>query len=69
MSFLTRTILRSRAAPLRLSTTSTRPFHVSAARAALSESDHSKRGFQRHLFIHIEQSKEESMVTDTIPEV
>ncbi|CAD6584539.1 MAG: hypothetical protein ASARMPRED_001790 [Alectoria sarmentosa] len=40
MSFLTRTALRSRASPLRLTPISTRPFHITSARAALSESDH-----------------------------
>lgn len=40
MSFLTRTALRSRASPLRLTPISTRPFHITSARSALSESDH-----------------------------
>ncbi|KAL9070006.1 MAG: hypothetical protein Q9161_005179 [Pseudevernia consocians] len=40
MSFLTKIALRSRASPLRLAPISTRPFHITSARAALSESDH-----------------------------
>ncbi|KAK4696283.1 hypothetical protein P7C71_g1605, partial [Lecanoromycetidae sp. Uapishka_2] len=39
MSFLTRTLLRSRTA-LQPASISSRPFHVSSVRAALSESDH-----------------------------
>ncbi|KAF6229171.1 hypothetical protein HO133_007287 [Letharia lupina] len=40
MSFITRIALRSRASPLRLAPISTRPLHVTSARAVLSESDH-----------------------------
>ena len=43
MSFLTRTAFRSRASPLRLTPISTRPFHITCARAVLSESDHGGR--------------------------
>ncbi len=44
MSFLTRTTLRSRTT-LCLVSNPSRPFHITSARAALSESDHSKRAF------------------------
>ncbi|KAL9133376.1 MAG: hypothetical protein Q9175_005448 [Cornicularia normoerica] len=40
MSFLTRIALRSRASPVHLTPICTRPFHITTARAALSESDH-----------------------------
>ncbi|KAL2058304.1 hypothetical protein ABVK25_001030 [Lepraria finkii] len=41
MSFLTSTALRSRILPPRLVSQPFRQFHISSARAALSESDHS----------------------------
>ena len=51
MSLLTRSVFRSRTSPLRIFAASKQSFHVSTARAALSESDHSKRGFRSSSFV------------------
>ncbi|KAL6719258.1 hypothetical protein ACLMJK_003495 [Lecanora helva] len=64
MSFLTRTALRSQRVSLRPSITSIRPLQVSAARTALSESDHSidedvrKKAIDEHKDDQMEKQKQ-----------